>query len=1012
MSAPIDLGTIAAGTGGFVINGQSAGDKSGLSVASAGDINGDGFDDFIVGAPYGDPSAGSNAGKAYVVFGKAGSFGASLDLSSIAAGTGGFVINGQAAGDIAGFAVSTAGDINGDGFADLIVGARYADPAGGANAGKAYAIFGASSFGASVDLANIALGTGGFVMNGQQTIDRAGTSVASAGDINGDGLADIIIGAPLADVTGRVNAGQSDVVYGQTGTFGPSVNVVNNIASGATGFGIRGESAGDESGFSVASAGDINGDGYADMIVGAYYAKPNSLSNAGKAYIVYGQAATLSTPDLVNVAAGTGGFAISGGSVGDQLGHSVSTIGDINGDGYADFAIGADLAQVGSIAGAGKTYVMFGAASGLASVSATTLAAGTGGFVLNGEATGDVSGFSVASAGDVNGDGYDDFIVGAILANPSSRTDAGSSYVVFGKASGWGTAINLSDIAAGTGGFAIIGQTAGDLSGSSVGSLGDINGDGFSDLIVGATQADPTAGTDAGKSYVIYGQDFNSTVTGSGTSGADTLTGTSGADDIVGGQGNDILIGNGGADVLLGGSGNDTIHISNLNFVRVDGGSGTDTLMLDGSGFAMNLGSIADSKLRNIEIFDITGTGNNTLTVSQLEVLNLSGLSNNLKIVGNTGDTAFVTALNSWTLGATSGGFTTYTFGQATLQVSTAVSVVCFADGTGIATPSGRRRVEDLRIGDRVTTLSGDNRPIRWIGFRQVDLRRHSSPNDATPILIRAGALADNIPARDLRVSPEHAMLLDGGLVPARLLLNGSSIVRDSDRACVSYYHIELDSHDILLAEGAAAESYLDTGNRHLFANAAVPMLHPIFADGQEGRMGRSCAPFLDDPAVVEPIWRGLNERAARLGYAVGAAPKTTEDPALTLTMGGQTFKPLRYVDGHYTFALPRTIGTVHLMSRATSPSDLNPWLVDRRTLGVAIRRIELRQGNDIVAISPDNPGLTQGWWAHERDSTALWRWTDGAAVLPMPFVGPTIVEIDLGPRTTYVAAASLAMAA
>jgi hypothetical protein len=233
--APIDLTTIAAGTGGFVIYGQDAYDLSGFSVASAGDINGDGFADLIIGARGGGAlgNAKISAGDSYVVFGKASGWGAPIDLTTIAAGTGGFVIHGQDGGDSSGRSVASAGDINGDGFADLIIGAPRAYAAGNAkrDAGDSYVVFGkASGWGAAIDLTTIAAGTGGFVIHGQDggdesafSGDQSGNSVASAGDINGDGFADLIIGAPRADAAGNAKdfAGESYVIFGRDFTNTP-----------------------------------------------------------------------------------------------------------------------------------------------------------------------------------------------------------------------------------------------------------------------------------------------------------------------------------------------------------------------------------------------------------------------------------------------------------------------------------------------------------------------------------------------------------------------------------------------------------------------------------------------------------------------------------------------------------------------------------------------------------------------------------------------------------------------
>ena len=675
--SPINLSAVAAGTGGFVINGQSANDRSGFSVASAGDVNGDGFDDLIVGAYFADPAGGSDAGKSYVVFGTSGGFGASIDLSAIAAGTGGFVINGQNALDRSGVSVASAGDVNGDGFGDLIVGASRADPVGGSDAGKSYVVFGTGGgFGASINLSAIEAGTGGFVINGQTAGDQSGFSVAPAGDVNGDGFDDLIVGARYADPTGGTNAGKSYVVFGTGGGFGASIDL-SAIAAGTGGFVLNGQNTTDQSGFSVASAGDVNGDGFDDLIVGAFRADSAGGFDAGKSYVVFGTGGGFGASiNLAAIAAGTGGFVMNGESPNDVSGRSVDSAGDINGDGFDDLIVGANLASPAGGSQAGKSYVVFGTGGGFgASINLSTIAAGTGGFVINGQSTNDASGRSVASAGDVNGDGLDDLIVGAYTADPAGGSYAGKSYVLFGKSGGFGASINLSAIEAGTSGFVINGQSGNDYSGRSVASAGDVNGDGFDDLIVGAYGADPAGGAQAGKSYTIFGRDFTGTVTKLGTVASETLTGTVGADDIVAGLGNDTLDGKGGADALLGGGGNDTIKVADLAFQRVDGGAGTDTLALDGKGFTLDLSTIANTKLQNIETIDLTGTGNNTLKLSALEVLNLSSTTNTLKVDGNAGDSVNFSG-ETWTHTGSAGGYATFVNGQATVLLNTAVSLI------------------------------------------------------------------------------------------------------------------------------------------------------------------------------------------------------------------------------------------------------------------------------------------------------------------------------------------------
>jgi hypothetical protein len=331
------------------------------------------------------------------------------------------------------------------------------------------------------------------------------------------------------------------------------------------------------------------------------------------------------------------------------------------------------------------------------------------------------------------------------------------------------------------------------------------------------------------------------------------------------------------------------------------------------------------------------------------------------------------------------------------------LSASCYAAGTRILAARGEVRIEDLAVGDMVQVRFAGLTPIKWIGHRRIDCRRHPDPDQVWPVRIAAGAFGPDQPCRDLFLSPDHAVAIDGALIPIRLLVNGASIRQQTAVAQVHYFHIELDRHDLLVADGLAAESYLETGNRGMFANADAPLvLHPLAeqAAAQQQREAQSCLPLLGDPARVEPVWRALATRAERLGMALPVVA-TTHDPALCITSGTMQIAPIHRAGGRYIFSLPALPDGARLQSRSAVPSALRPWLEDRRRLGVMVRGIVLRCGTRVIEVAPDDPCLADGWWAAERDAAAPWRWTNGDAALP-PVDDVAILEVLIGDTPPY----------
>ena len=571
----VSLADILAGIGGYALLPVDAGDFNltagyGLGgtpfAAGVADLTGDGIPEVIVGAPGSDDKA-VDAGRIFLCMGS----GTATVVETVGDWPAKVVLDGVSAGDMAGLTVGSIGDLSGDGKADLLIGGPGVARGTAADAGFAYVAWSVTTGG--VDLADVSGNAGaGYALRGEAAGDAAGSAMAAIADLNGD-LAhrpEVLVGAPGNDA-GGTDAGAAYVAFGKSTST--SVNL-SAVAGGTGGFKIIGESAGDAAGSALAAVGDMNGDGLAEILVGAP-GNDAGGTDAGAAYIVFGKATTTAV-NLDNVALGTGGFRITGPGDYALAGAMLAAAGDLDGDGRGDFIIGAP--------GIDTAYVVFGKA-GTAEVNLADVEAGAGGFAIHAEAYGDLTRMALAGGRDLNRDGIADIVIGA----PDHGT-GGAVYVIWGGGTG---TVDLAQIALGRGGALIEGE-AGGHAGASVAIQGDMNGDGAPELIIGSTGTASFGGV-TGESvavvfapadwvpdYNVYGSDGDDTIV-TGYGGAHKVG--DGADAIFAFAGNDSVAAAGGDDSVEAGEGNDT----------VDAGSGADTVLGEGGDDSLAGGDDADS---------------------------------------------------------------------------------------------------------------------------------------------------------------------------------------------------------------------------------------------------------------------------------------------------------------------------------------------------------------------------------------------------------------------------------
>lgn len=295
-----------------------------------------------------------------------------------------------------------------------------------------------------------------------------------------------------------------------------------------------------------------------------------------------------------------------------------------------------------------------------------------------------------------------------------------------------------------------------------------------------------------------------------------------------------------------------------------------------------------------------------------------------------------------------------------------------FLRGTRIATDTGERAIETILPGATVMTLAGQQRRVTSVAQRRLDLARHPWPERARPVRLRRGALGNGVPARDLLVSPDHGICVSGTLVPARALVNGATVVVEAGWSLLTYHSLTLAAHDVLLAEGAPAESSPVAAPRA--GGAALFSLHPCFPDltrPAPGGLARA-----GDGLAAQQARAQLLTRARLLGHTV------TRDPDLHLLINGHRLRPATVAGHLHRFDISGRVTELRLVSRSGVPAELDPASQDRRRLGVMVSRVVLRAPGQTIDLPATDPGLRDGFHPPERDAGAVWRWTNGNARL------------------------------
>ena len=390
---------------------------------------------------------------------------------------------------------------------------------------------------------------------------------------------------------------------------------------------------------------------------------------------------------------------------------------------------------------------------------------------------------------------------------------------------------------------------------------------------------------------------------------------------------------------------------------------------------------------------NVQGAGTNDLTITGTETQVNADLAQ-LEYTSTGAGQDSLTADIEQTTGANGTGTVVQNFDGAYVG---AITTACYLKGTRISTASGDVAIEALNVGDAVRTASGDFRPVRWLGHRRLNCARHPNPSAVWPIRGSAGAFGANLPARDLWLSPGHSVFFDGTLIQIENLINDATIVQ-VPREEVEYWHVELDAHDIVMAEGLPAESYLDTGNRTAFVNGGAFLeAHPDF---KPRHWRETCAPLVVDGPALRKAKATLLSRAKHIGYQM-----STDSDAHVLC-DGRRIEAMRLTEKRWAFVIPAGGSGLELRCRGFVPAHVDVCSSDRRLLGLSVSRVQI----DGVDLDLKNDDFFENGWhkleAHRR--AGAHRWSHERVPLPE---GARLIVIDLveptrgwAPRTTPAA--------